>query len=87
MDDTKNSVNWLLYIVLALAIGFIFGFYFQYRKAGALKIELERFQRREAVIRQAEEDVKKNLAESALKPAQIKKAEQDVIKSLSAPNR
>ena len=87
MNETKNNVSWALYIILGLIVGFIFGFYFQWLQTNKIKIELDQFKQREVVIRQAELDVQKSLAENTLNPAQIKIAEEDVIKSLSTPNR
>lgn len=87
MDEAKNNVGWITYLILGLVIGFIVGFYFQWLQTNKIKIELEQFQQREVVIRQAETDVRKSLEESTLSSAQIRTAEEDVIKSLSVPNR
>jgi len=83
MEPTQTTQTIVLYVIIAVIVGFIAGFYVQSGKVSRLERQLDPYLRREAEVKQAEEGVVKSIEQNKLTSFQIKKAEQDVIKSLT----
>ncbi|HBB53967.1 MAG: hypothetical protein UW81_C0027G0001 [Candidatus Giovannonibacteria bacterium GW2011_GWC2_44_9] len=83
MEPTQTTTNLVLYVIIAIVIGFTAGFYINSARVSKLERQLDPYLRREAEVKQAEEGVVKSIEQNKLTSSQIKKAEQDVIKSLT----
>ena len=74
MEPTQTTVNLVLYVIIAIVIGFISGFYAQSGKISRLERELEAFKQKEAILDTL----------SAPSSPQVSK---EVLNSLSAPKK
>ena len=74
MEPTQTTANLVLYVIIAVIVGFISGFYAQSGKISRLERELEVFQKKEAVL-------------ETLTAPSSPQASKEVLNSLSAPKK